>query len=88
MVLTLLGIFLLRISGAALAVHAPWTGVLFGIAEGLLWAWLPVYLWWTQWRVYRESWWLTTIKYLVIGNLYFVLIGFAALLPVISSFIH
>jgi hypothetical protein len=88
MVLTLLGIFLLRISGAALAVHAPWTGVLFGIAEGLLWAWLPVYLWWTQWRVYRESWWLTTIKYLVIGNLYFVLVGFAALLPVISSFIH
>jgi len=88
MVLTLLAIFLLRIAGAALAVRAPWGGVLFGTIEGLLWAWLPVYLWWTQWRVYRESWWLTTIKYLVIGNLYFVLVGFAALLPVISSFIH
>jgi hypothetical protein len=88
MVLTLLAIFLLRICGTALAAHAPWTGVMTGLVEGLLWLWLPVYLWWMQWRVYGQSWWLTTIKYLVIGNLYFVLIAFAALLPVISSFIR
>ncbi|WDS37878.1 DUF3667 domain-containing protein [Pseudoxanthomonas sp.] len=88
MVLTLLAIFLLRICGAALAMHAPWTGVVTGLAEGLLWLWLPVYLWWMQWRVYGKAWWLTSIKYLVIGNLYLVLVAFAALLPVISSFIH
>ena len=54
----------------------------------LLALWLPVYLWLTQRRVYGEPWWLTTLKYGVIGVLYFILVGMFSLVPMFSSITH
>jgi hypothetical protein len=46
----------------------------------VIWAlamWVPVYLLIMQKRVYRQGWFLTTVKYLFIGWCYTWLVGFA-----------
>jgi hypothetical protein len=46
----------------------------------LMWAaiaWMPLYLLLMQKRVYRQNWFMTVLKYSVIGYCYSVLIGFA-----------
>ncbi|MET1022679.1 MAG: DUF3667 domain-containing protein [Pseudoxanthomonas sp.] len=88
MVLTLLAMFVMMLIDQALPAGAAWLSWLLAALRVLLLLWLPVYLWWTQWRAYGEPWWLTTIKYLVIGNLYFVLLFVVALLTMISSVFH
>lgn len=46
-----------------------------GLAIAAVWIWIPVYLYLMQWRVYRQSWWLTGIKYFVIGNVHSILLS-------------
>ncbi len=67
--------------------HARWFGMVMGVLEFLTWWWMPIYLLLMQKRVYRQAWWLTVLKYLVIGTVYMVLVGFAAAFVAISSFI-
>ena len=43
-------------------------------------AWMPVYLLLMQKRVYGQAWWLTVIKYLCIGCIYFMMLLVATLL--------
>lgn len=58
--------------------HAPWFGVVIGVLEFFLWAWMPIYLLMMQKRVYAQAWWLTVLKYCVIGTVYLVLVAFGA----------
>jgi len=55
-----------------------------GIASGLCFAavllWMPVYLLLMQKRAYGQAWWLTAVKYVVVGNIYFMLLLAATLL--------
>ena len=56
--------------------------------ETLLWLWLPVYLWLMQKRVYGNGWFVTPLRYLVIGNLYFMLLVFAATFLALASVVR
>lgn len=67
--------------------HAGWFGVVIGILEFIVWWWMPIYLLIMQKRVYRQAWWLTVLKYCVIGTVYLMLIGFGAAFVAINSFI-
>jgi hypothetical protein len=61
---------------------APQPGALstlFGWIEGLLIAWMPVYLLIMQKRVYAQGWPMTLLKYGVLGICYTVLLSFAIL---------
>ena len=55
----------------------PWITVPFGILTALLWIWMPIYLFLMQKRVYQQGWFLSFIKYAVIGNFYIVLLTMA-----------
>src|SRR5690606_1987266 len=55
-------------------------GILLDLAFAAVLLWMPVYLLLMQKRVYRQAWWLTVLKYLVIGNIYFVMLTFATVL--------
>ena len=59
-------------SGGALA-------TLFGWIEGLLIAWMPIYLLIMQKRVYAQGWPMTLLKYGVLGTCYTILLSFAIL---------
>lgn len=56
--------------GGALATSFAWV-------EGLLLAWMPVYLLLMQKRVYAQGWPMTVWKYFVLGTCYSVLLSFA-----------
>jgi hypothetical protein len=59
---------------------APQAGglkTLFGWIEGLLIAWMPIYLLLMQKRVYAQGWPMTLLKYCVLGTCYSVLLSFA-----------
>ncbi|XHS31628.1 hypothetical protein ACFJI1_15760 [Pseudoxanthomonas sp. UC29_72] len=88
LVLALLAMFVLMLIGDALPASAGWLARTLGVLRVLLALWLPVYLWLTQRRVYGEAWWLTTLKYGVIGVLYFILVGMFSLVPMFSSITH
>jgi hypothetical protein len=62
-----------------------WPKVGLGIAAtGLLFA-VPAYLLVMQKRVYAQRWWVTIVKFLVIGNVYTVLLTCALLYAVIAG---
>ncbi|GGD48852.1 DUF3667 domain-containing protein [Pseudoxanthomonas indica] len=68
--------------------YAAWVGVVIGVIEFVIWWWMPIYLLIMQKRVYAQAWWLTVLKYLIIGTVYLVLVAFAAAFVGISSFIN
>lgn len=41
---------------------------------------MPVYLLLMQKRVYGQGWWLTLLKYLVVGTIYFMMLLVATML--------
>lgn len=53
---------------------------LLSTAFALVLAWMPVYLLLMQKRVYGQAWWLTVLKYLVVGFIYFMMLMTATLL--------
>lgn len=50
---------------------------LFTWTEGLLLAWMPIYLLVMQKRVYAQGWPMTLLKYFVLGTCYTILLSFA-----------
>jgi hypothetical protein len=60
---------------------------LLGVAEGLLFAWMPVYLLLMQKHVYRQGWTLTLFKYCVLGFSYVMLLSFGAVFTVLASLV-
>lgn len=83
---------LVSIALAALdhAVTPAWApaGWIVGMLQAALWLWLPVYLLLMQKRVYGDRWWLTLLRYVVIGILYFMLLGVVALLLALASLVR
>jgi hypothetical protein len=72
----LLGVLLGMLRGW-LVPHGAWMGAPLTV---LIWAiaiWMPVYLLLMQKRVYRQGWFMTTVKYLFIGWVYCWLVGMA-----------
>lgn len=76
LLLALLASFLMSALNGAFA--APWLGITTSLAHVLLWLWTMVYLFLMQSRVYRQGRLLATLKYVVIGSTYFVLVSLAA----------
>ena len=72
------------------AIEPKWAGFgwISGTLELLLWLWMPIYLWIMQKRVYGNGWLLTSLRYFVIGNLYFVLLGFAVVFITLASIVR
>jgi hypothetical protein len=52
-----------------------------------LWVWIPVYLLVSLKRVYQQGWWLTIGKFSCIGISYFMLLGLAASIVALISFV-
>lgn len=65
---------------AGLEVAANWLGeaspftTVCRVLEGLVWVWIPVYLWLSQKRVYGQGWLMTTLKFAVVGFCYSILL--------------
>lgn len=55
---------------------APALRPLLSLLIAAAWTWLPVYLFLMQKKVYRQGWFMTTVKYGVIGLAYIFLITF------------
>jgi Protein of unknown function (DUF3667) len=49
--------------------------------------WMPIYLFIMQKRVYQQNWFVTLIKYFIIGNIHFVLMTLAFTVTVLVKFI-
>jgi len=57
---------------------ASFIGDILEIATGLLFIWMPIYLFMMQKRVYKQGILLTTVKFIFIGMSYFLMIGLTA----------
>ncbi|HZH42587.1 MAG TPA: DUF3667 domain-containing protein [Lysobacter sp.] len=73
--------------GNALAPYGAGVRWISGGLQALLWLWLPVYLLWTQKRVYGDGWPLTLLRYLLVGLLYCVLLGCAITVVALTSLV-
>lgn len=67
---------------SAISSWVPWRALdvvlMLLFTAGLVW--MPVYLLLMQKRVYGQAWWLTLIKYLVVGCIYFMMLMVATML--------
>jgi hypothetical protein len=61
--------------------------VLFGWMIGLLFAWMPVYLWMMQKRVYGQGWLVTSLKYSLLGFCYIMLLSVGAALTMLGTLV-
>ncbi|HET8553829.1 MAG TPA: DUF3667 domain-containing protein [Rhodanobacteraceae bacterium] len=60
-----------------LAAHVAWLGTPTGVLRAAVWIWLFVYLFLMQKRVYRQGWFMTTVKFAIVGVCYSLLLLFA-----------
>ncbi|WP_345777540.1 DUF3667 domain-containing protein [Dyella sp. LX-1] len=79
---------LLALLKSWIAPHAAWVGSVLGWLEFALAIWAPVYLLLMQKRVYRQGWFMTVLKYLVIGWCYTWLLGFALVSALMMGAVH
>jgi hypothetical protein len=81
--LSLLLVFgLIALGGALPALATP-----AGIIEGLLFAWMPLYLLLMQKRVYAQGWIMTLLKYCVLGICYVVLLSLGVAFTMLVSLV-
>nr|WP_149195240.1 DUF3667 domain-containing protein [Luteimonas suaedae] len=79
LMLALLLVFALSLLAGWLGTHVPWASRPIGWLQGLLLMSMPLYLLWMQKRVYGQGWWMTLLKYGVIGQIYLLMFLFVAL---------
>lgn len=70
-----------------LGTEVPALSTLTGWSEGLLFAWMPLYLLLMQKRVYGQGWPMTLLKYFVLGMCYFILLGFGVAATILASLV-
>jgi hypothetical protein len=81
--LSLLLVFgLIALGGALPALATP-----VGLIEGLLFAWMPLYLLLMQKRVYAQGWIMTLLKYCVLGICYVVLLSLGVAFTMLVSLV-
>jgi hypothetical protein len=56
-----------------------------GTLGGFLILWLMIYYWLALWRVYRQGWFRTTVKWLLLGQLYALVVGAGLLVALITA---
>lgn len=66
---------------------AGWTNP-WWMLMGFAIAWIPLNLFLTQKRVYRQRWWGAPIAFLTIGTLYLVLVSFTAFGALVASLVN
>jgi hypothetical protein len=71
----------------ALADALPALATPAGLVEGLLFAWMPLYLLLMQKRVYAQGWIMTTLKYCVLGVCYVVLLSLGVAFTMLVSLV-
>ncbi len=64
---------------------AQWASPLLRLLRAAIWTWLPVYLFLMQKRLYGQGWFMTSVKYAVIGLCYVVMLGFGVVGAVFVS---
>ena len=64
---------------------APGLDWVFNLIRAAIWIWLPVYLFLMQKRVYRQGWFMTTIKYSMIGIFYTVMVTTAMIFALLAT---
>lgn len=82
LLLVLLAMFILNAVGEA---GAMWVGITTSLLISLLWLWVPVYLFLMQRRVYGEGWAVATVRYIVVGSIYLVMVVFVVLFAVLAG---
>ncbi|HQX94907.1 MAG TPA: hypothetical protein PLJ91_09775, partial [Thermomonas sp.] len=75
--LDLLLVLLLHALSRAYTADGSLANDLFDWVEGLLVAWMPLYLLLMQKRVYAQGWPMTVLKFGVLGTCYSILLSFA-----------
>lgn len=83
--LSLLVLAVLGVLNGWLVPKAGWLNVPIRLAIAAAWIWTFVYLFLMQKRVYRQGWFMTTVKYCSVGFCYLVLIGFGWAFAVLIS---
>jgi hypothetical protein len=75
------------LGGITGATSAAWVSILATLVAIGMWIWVPVYLFLMQRRVYGEGWLLTTLKFLMIGSVYFFLVTFATVMAFLAGLV-
>ncbi|MGH8215797.1 MAG: DUF3667 domain-containing protein [Rhodanobacteraceae bacterium] len=83
--LSILVLVVLDLLRGWLVPHAAWLGLPLTLLHVAAWLWVFVYLFLMQKRVYRQGWFMTTVKYCWIGLCYSILIGFGFVFAVLIS---
>jgi hypothetical protein len=78
---------LLVFAFTALAKALPALATPTGLVEGLLYAWMPLYLLLMQKRVYAQGWIMTMLKYCVLGICYVVLLSLGVAFTMLVSLV-
>jgi len=83
--MSLLLLALLKLLRESTAASVPGLESLLNLARDAVWIWLPVYLFLMQKRVYRQGWFMTTVKYSVIGICYTIMISLGLVGALLAS---
>ncbi|MDY1549604.1 DUF3667 domain-containing protein [Luteibacter sahnii] len=86
--LSLMVLVLLGLARGALAPHVPIAGKGIALVQWAVFLWMPAYLLLMQKRVYRQGWSMTILKYILIGLVYFWLLGFALTVAMFIGLAH
>ena len=70
---------------ADLAASIGWLVDVIGVFSVVAWIWLFLYLLVMQKRVYRQGWFMTVLKYCVIGYCYVIFLAFALAMSALAS---
>ena len=85
LMLSMLVLVVLAVLRHLLQPHAGWLGIPFSLLEAAAWVWIFVYLYLMQKRVYRQGWFMTTVKYWCIGWCYTILVTFGLMFAALAS---
>lgn len=83
--LSLLLLVLLHLITGWASLHATWLWKLCSLLSAAIWVWIFVYPLLMAKRVYRQGWFMTTLKYLMVGLGYLILLGFGLAGAIIAS---
>ena len=83
--LSLLVLVTLDLLRNPVAPHVPPLGTVLGLLRSAAWLWMLVYLLIMQKRVYRQGWFMTTLKYCVIGICYSMLVSIGTMFALLVS---
>lgn len=79
--------FLVLWASSELQALLPFLETFFTWLMILVGVWMPIHLYLTQKRVYKQGWIMTTLKYAFVGNVYLLMLSFGALIALVISLV-